>query len=173
MFDFLDVVQLGVDVKLNVRGAFFHFACFCFIQIGPQVCADPVNLAVTVSDDSQGINWTHEFNGEGSMYVPYLSIDVPDLGKAGVKVGVDVTGSRGELSVFLTLAACVDVGGEEVTVASKRLRIPNQATGVAGAGAQTPSAVYGAVDAPAYEKCLPSQGFKVLGGSFDFSWVTC
>ena len=136
-----------------------------------QVCADPVNLAITVSDSKQGIHWSHEFDGDGSMYVPYLSIDVPDLGKAGVKVGVDVTGSRGQLSVYLTLAACVEVGGEEVTLSTKRLRVPNQAAHLQQP--RTPAAVYGAVDSPMFEKCLPSNGFKVIGGSFDFSWVTC
>ncbi len=130
-----------------------------------------MDLAITVTDSKQGIRWTHQFDGEDSMYVPYLSIDVPDLGKAGVKVGVDVTGSQGRLSVYLTLSACVDVGGEEVTVATKRLRVPNQAA--PQQQARTPAAVYGAVDAPAFEKCLPSNGFKLIGGSFDFSWVTC
>ncbi len=139
--------------------------------LSSQVCADPVNLDITVADPRQGIRWTHKFDGEASMYVPYLSIDIPDLGKAGVKVGVEVGGRRGQLDAFLTLSACVEIGGEEVTVATKRLRVPEHAPALPKS--HTPPAVYGGEQAPEFEKCLPSHGMKVISGHFDFSWVKC
>lgn len=159
--------MLGGALVVHAPGAHLHTA----LSLPAQVCASPVNLEATVSVPDEGVHWSYSFDGDESVFVPDLSISVPGLGAAGLKVGVELEGAKGALTAALTLTACVDIDGEEVPVARRVLRVPVREEG--GASPAVNALPEGGVGSPTFEKCLPDPPLQVVSGTFDFSWVQC
>lgn len=163
--------DIHVDVDFNVRGSPGPCAAATAAQLPccrapSQVCSNPVSLTLSVADESHHLHWSHTFSASESVYVPGLSIDVPHLGSAGVKVGVEVGGAKHELDVSITLTACVHVGGEEVPVAHRALR-----AAVPDAGELAPATEAGDLG---FDKCFPNPPLRVVKfHALNFSWVTC
>ena len=117
-----------------------------------QVCANPINVDLTVSDSKLGFSWSKSLSTSDSFYVPGLSIDAPGLGAAGVQVGFSLGGAKHELDLSMTLDACATIGEE----------------------AESPSVRGGDVQVGDYTKCFPNPPITVVEFSgLDFSWVTC
>ena len=74
-------------------------------------CASPAHVDVNVKEEAEKVNfnYTASLPETENVPIPYLSLDLPGVGKAGGFLDVKLSGSLEDLEVDLSLDVCIDV----------------------------------------------------------------
>merc|ERR1711862_699550 len=80
-------------------------------------CANTSHVDIAVTESKHNIDFKVadvEAGTEKDIPVPGLSVDIPEVGSAGVDVAVEVDGNLDNLRLKVGLNACTQVRGHEV-----------------------------------------------------------
>lgn len=79
-------------------------------------CAMPAHVNLDITEKDLGIDYQIAgltFGKDADIPVPGLSIDIPDVGEAGVNAAVQLVGNVDAFDAQLGLDACISVGGDK------------------------------------------------------------
>lgn len=113
----LDASCLGIDCEPTLFTDTFDF----FAKL--HVCNQPMNIVIKASESSLGLNFEGKVVGSMAFGIPDLSVDIPEIGSAGVNGIVGIGGSRGSLKVALGLDACLSIAGYKKCYPNPPLKI--------------------------------------------------
>jgi hypothetical protein len=79
------------------------------VELELYVCADPVALNFTVLDQDTGLKFHEEVSSSVNLPIPGLSVDIPDVGNAGVFIAIDLGTEPDVLDISVGIDACVGI----------------------------------------------------------------